>query len=59
MHHNPDRLDAVAGEIQKLGCEVVAQYALLDEWDVLSIIEAPCSGTVVHMHCRPERAGYI
>jgi len=29
MHHNPDRLDAVASEIQKLGCEVVAQYALL------------------------------
>ena len=40
-HHNPDRLDAVAAEIQKLGCEVVAQHALLGEWDALSIIEAP------------------
>ena len=30
-HHNPDRLDAVASEIQKLGV-VVAQDALLGEW---------------------------
>jgi uncharacterized protein with GYD domain len=50
MHHNPDRLDAVASEIRKLGCEVVAQYALLGEWDVLSIIEAPDPGTAFHMH---------
>jgi uncharacterized protein with GYD domain len=50
MHHNPDRLDAVASEIQKLGCEVVVQYALLGEWDVLSIIEAPDTGTALHMH---------
>jgi uncharacterized protein with GYD domain len=48
-HHNPDRLDAVAAEIQKLGCEVVAQCALLGEWDVLSIIEAPNTGIFVHM----------
>ena len=50
MHNNPDRLDSVAGEIQKLGCQVVAQYALLGEWDVLSIIEAPDNGTAVHMN---------
>ncbi|MGV0715254.1 GYD domain-containing protein [Mycolicibacterium sp. XJ662] len=50
MHHNPDRLDAVAGEIEQLGCKVVVQYALLGEWDVLSIIEAPDAGTVLHMH---------
>ena len=46
MHHNPDRLDAVAGEIEKL----VSQYAVLGEWDVLSIIEAPDTGTAVHMN---------
>jgi uncharacterized protein with GYD domain len=50
MHHNPDRLDAVAGEIRKLGCEVVSQYAVLGEWDVISIIEAPDAGTAFHMH---------
>ena len=26
------------------------QYALLGEWDVMSIIEAPHTGIVVHMH---------
>lgn len=50
MHSNPDRLDAVADEIQKLGCSVISQYALLGEWDVLSIIDAPDTGTVVHMN---------
>lgn len=50
MHHDPDRLDTVADEINKMGCTVVAQYALLGEWDVLSIIEAPDTGTVVHMN---------
>ena len=50
MHDNPDRLDAVQDEIQKLGCSVVAQYALLGEWDVLSIIEAPDTATAVHMN---------
>jgi len=50
MHHNPDRLDAVASEIKKMGCEVVSQYAVLGEWDVLSIIEAPDTGTAFHMH---------
>lgn len=50
MHHDPDRLDAVAGEIQKMGCQVVSQYALLGDWDVLSIVEAPDTGTAFHMH---------
>lgn len=49
LHQDPDRLDAVAAEIQKLGCKVVAQYALLGEYDFLTIVEAPDIATVAHM----------
>lgn len=49
LHADPDRLDAVAAEIQKLGCKVVAQYALLGEYDFLTIVEAPDIATVAHM----------
>lgn len=50
LHKNPDRLDVVASEIEKLGCKVIAQYALLGEYDVLTIIEGPNIETVAHMH---------
>ena len=49
LHKNPDRLDAVQAEIEKMGCKVVAQYALLGEYDFLTIIEAPDNETVAHM----------
>ena len=50
LHKNPDRLDVVASEIEKLGCKVIAQYAVLGEYDVLTIIEGPDIETVMHMH---------
>jgi len=49
LHQDPDRLDAVQSEIEKLGCKVIAQYALLGEYDFLTIIEAPDNETVAHM----------
>lgn len=49
LHKDPDRLDAVAAEIGQLGCKVIAQYALLGEYDFLTIIEAPDNATVAHM----------
>lgn len=49
LHKNPDRLDSVQTEIEKMGCKVIAQYALLGEYDFLTIIEAPDNETVAHM----------
>ena len=49
LHKNPDRLDVVQAEIEKMGCKVIAQYALLGEYDFLTIIEAPDNETVAHM----------
>lgn len=37
----PERIDQVNEEVADRGCRVVAQYALLGEYDFATIIEAP------------------
>ena len=41
MRENPDRLREVSNEVEAMGLKVVAQYALMGQWDFLNIIEAP------------------
>ena len=41
LRENPDRLREVSDEVESMGLKVVAQYALMGQWDFLSIIEAP------------------
>jgi uncharacterized protein with GYD domain len=41
LRENPDRLREVTSEVESMGLTVVAQYALLGQWDFLNIIEAP------------------
>ena len=41
LRENPDRLHEVTREVESMGLTVVAQYALLGQWDFLNIIEAP------------------
>ena len=41
MRENPDRLREVSNEVESMGLMVVAQYALMGQWDFLNIIEAP------------------
>ena len=41
LHKSPDRLGAVNEEIEKLGCKVLTQYALMGQYDFVTIIEAP------------------
>ncbi len=48
-HTHPDRLGAVHEEITVMGCRVVAQYALLGQYDFLTVIEAPDAETVAHL----------
>jgi uncharacterized protein with GYD domain len=38
---NPERLRQVNQEVEAMGVKVVAQYALLGNYDFLNIIEAP------------------
>jgi hypothetical protein len=41
LHAHPDRVDAVNDEVAAFGCKVVAQYAVLGQYDFLTLIDAP------------------
>jgi uncharacterized protein with GYD domain len=41
VRENPERIREVTREVEKMGLKVVAQYALLGQWDFLNVIEAP------------------
>jgi uncharacterized protein with GYD domain len=49
LHTNPDRVDAVNREVERFGCSVLSQYALLGAYDFLTIVEAPDAETVAHL----------
>jgi len=46
LRTNPDRLLEVNEEIDKMGAKVMRQYALLGNYDFLTILEAPDNETV-------------
>ena len=46
MREKPERLHAVTAEVEAMGLTVVAQYALMGQWDFLNIIEAPDEATM-------------
>lgn len=41
LRQNPDRIRQVRTEVEALGLKVLAQYALMGQYDFLNIIEAP------------------
>jgi uncharacterized protein with GYD domain len=41
IRENPDRIAEVRHEVEALGLKVIAQYALMGQYDFLNIIEAP------------------
>ena len=42
----PERIKEVNDEIEKMGAKVVAQYAVLGEYDFINILEAPDNETI-------------
>jgi uncharacterized protein with GYD domain len=45
LHERPGRLDAVNEEIEAIGCRVIIQYAVLGQYDFVTVIEAPDNST--------------
>ena len=41
LRENPDRILRVREEVEAVGLKVLAQYALMGQYDFLNIIEAP------------------
>lgn len=59
VHSDPDRMGAVNTEIEGFGCKVVSQYALLGQYDFLTIVEAPDNETVAHLSVDLSSRGTI
>lgn len=46
IREQPDRINAVKDEVESKGLTVVAQYALMGQYDFLNVIEAPDEATM-------------
>jgi uncharacterized protein with GYD domain len=49
LRDNPERIRAVTAEVEAMGVRVVAQYALLGDYDFLNVIEAPDHESMVRV----------
>lgn len=49
LHKRPERLEEVNREIEDFGCKVVAQYAVLGQYDFVTILEAEDNETIAHL----------
>ena len=49
LKDRPDRLREVNEEVERMGCHVVAQYAVLGPFDFVTIVEAPDERTVARL----------
>ncbi len=46
---NPERIKEVNQEVEAMGAKVLAQYALLGQYDFVNILEAPDSKTITRV----------
>jgi len=46
VRENPERIRQVTHEFESMGLKVIAQYALMGQWDFLNVIEAPDEATL-------------
>ena len=49
MHANPDRLEVVNKELGRYGCRVLGQYAVLGQYDFVTIIQGPDNESVAQL----------
>lgn len=59
IKQNPERIREVNREIEKLSVRVVSQYAVLGQYDFVSIVEAPDLNTVVRISAELASRGSI
>ncbi len=46
---NPERIKEVNKDLEAMGVKILAQYALLGQYDFINILEAPDNDTIVRM----------
>jgi len=46
---NPERIKQVNKEVEEMGAKILAQYALLGQYDFINILDAPDNETIVRI----------
>jgi uncharacterized protein with GYD domain len=46
VREHPDRIREVTAEVEAMGLKVLAQYALMGQYDFLNVIESPDESTM-------------
>ncbi len=49
LHSHPERMMEVDQEVERMGVKIIAQYALLGQYDFVPIVEAPNNETIAHL----------
>jgi uncharacterized protein with GYD domain len=49
VRENPDRIHGVTREVEAMGVRVVAQYAVLGQYDFVNVLEAPDEQTIARV----------
>lgn len=49
IKNKPDRIKEVNQDVETMGVKILAQYALLGQYDFINILEAPDNDTIVRM----------
>ena len=46
---NPERIKQVNREVEEMGAKILAQYALLGQYDFVNVLDAPDNETVIRI----------
>ena len=49
VRKRPDRIHEVTREVEAMGCKVIAQYAVMGQYDFVNIVEAPDETTMARV----------
>jgi uncharacterized protein with GYD domain len=49
VRERPDRIHEVTREVEAMGCKVLAQYAVMGQYDFVNIVEAPDEKTMARL----------
>jgi len=59
INRDPGRIKEVNKDVEDLGARVLAQYALLGEYDFLNILEAPDTDTIMRISLKLASRGTL
>jgi uncharacterized protein with GYD domain len=59
IKEKPGRIEAVAKEVEEFGVKVVAQYAVLGQFDFVNILEAPDLATIARVSAELASRGSV